>query len=76
MELTSYSKGFVNATNVLTSYSLDINAMTEFNKPADEYTSFVQHMLLSQTGFNKWINVFSQKGTNAVSKEMKQFHDR
>ena len=76
MDLTSYSKGFGNATNVLTSYSLAINAMIEFNKPPDGYTSFVQHMLLSQMGVNKGIKVFGQKGVNTFSKEMQQFHDR
>ena len=76
MALTNYAKGFSNATNVLTSYSLVINAMIEFNKLADGYTSFVQHMLLSQMGGNKGINVFGHKGTDTVSKEMQQFHDR
>ena len=76
MALTNYVKGFGNATNVLTSYSLAINGMIEFNKPADIYTSFVQHMLLSQMGVNKGIKVFGQKGIDAVSKEMQQFHDR
>ena len=46
MALTNYAKEFVNATNVLASYSLAINAMIEFNKPAYGYTSFIQHMLL------------------------------
>ena len=50
--------------------------MIEFNKPTDGYTSFVQHMLLSQLGVNKGINVFGQKGIDTVSKEMQQFHDR
>ena len=37
---------------------------------------FIQHMLLSHMGFNKGIKVFGQKGIDAVSKEMQQFHDR
>ena len=44
--------------------------MIEFNKPANGYTSFVQHMLLSQMGFKKGINVFGQKGIDTVSKEV------
>ena len=47
MALTNYSKVFGNATNVFTSYSLAINSMIEFNKPAGGYTSFIQHILLS-----------------------------
>ena len=39
MALTNYAKGFGNATNILTGYSLDINAMIEFNKPAGGYTA-------------------------------------
>ena len=76
MSLTNYAKGFGNATNFLDSYSLAINAMTEFNKPADRYTSFVQHMLLSHMGVNKGIKLFDQKGINPVSKEMQLFHNR
>ena len=75
MSLTNYAKGFFNATNVLTSYSLAINEMIEFNRPADGYISFVQHMLLSQMGFNNGIKVFGQKSIDAVSKEMQQFYD-
>ena len=75
MDLTNYAKGFGNATNVLTSYYLAINEMIEFNNPADGYTSFVQHTLLSHLGFNKGIKVFGQKGINTVSKDMQQFHD-
>ena len=52
MALTNYAKGFGNATNVLTSYSLAINAMIEFNKLPDGYTSFVRKMLLSHMGVN------------------------
>ena len=76
MALTNYVKGFGNATSVLTSYSLAINGMIEFNKPADGYTSFVQHILLSHMGFNKWIKVFGQKGIYTVFKDMHKFHDR
>ena len=76
MALTNYAKGFGNATNVLTSYSRAINAMIEFNKPAYVYNSFVQHMLLSQMGFNKGIKFFVQKCINALPKDMHQFHDR
>ena len=68
MALSNYSKVFYNATNVLTGYSLDINSMIEFNKPADGYISFVQHMLLSQMVVNNGINIFGQKGIDAVSK--------
>ena len=50
--------------------------MTELNKPADRYTSFLQHMLLSQMGFNKGIKVFGQKGIDTVYKEMQKFHER
>ena len=50
--------------------------MIEWNKPADGYNYFVQHMLLSHMGVNKGIKVFGQKGIDAVSKEMQQFHDR
>ena len=74
--LTNYIKVFINATNVLTRYSLAINEMIELNNPADGYTSFVHKMLLSQMGVNKWIKVFGQKGIDAFSKEMQQFHDR
>ena len=76
MALTNYAKGFGNATNFLTSYSLDINAMIEFNRPDDGYTSFVQHMSLSHMGVNKEIKVFGWKVINAVSKEIQKFHDR
>ena len=76
MALANYAKGFGNATNVLTSYSLAINATIEFNKTADGYTSFVNHMLLSHMGANKGIKVFGQKGIDTVSKYMQQFHDR
>ena len=75
MALTNHAKGFGNATNVLTRYSLAINTMIEFNKPADGYASFVHHMLLSHMGVNKGIKVFGQKGINAVSKETHQFYD-
>ena len=50
--------------------------MIELNKPVDGYTYFVQHLLLSQTGVNKGIKVFGQRGIDVVSKEMQQFHDR
>ena len=76
MALTNHAKVFGNATNVLTRYSLAINAMVEFNKPADGYTSFVQHILLSHMGFNKEIKVFGKNGINKVFKEVQQFHDR
>ena len=76
MAHTNYEKGFGNSTNVLTIYSLDINAMIELNNPTDEYNSFFQHMLLSHMRVNKRIKVFGQKGIDAVSKEMQQFHDR
>ena len=46
MALTNYAKRFGNATNILSRYYIDINAMIEFNKPAYGYTSFIQHMLL------------------------------
>ena len=49
--------------------------MIEFNNPADGYTYFVQHMLLSQMGVNKGTKVIDQKGIDTVSKEMHQFHD-
>ena len=68
MALTNYAKGFGNSTNVLASYSLAINSMIEFNKPAGGYTSFVQNMILSQMGVNKAIKVFGQKGIDTVSK--------
>ena len=76
MALTNYAKGFGNATNLLARYSLAINEIIEFNKPDDGYAYFVQHMLLSQMGVNKWINVFGQKGIDTVYKELQQFHDR
>ena len=76
MALTNYAKGFGNTTNVLTSYSLAINAMINFNNLDDGYTSFFRHMLLSQMGVNERIKVFGQKGIDAFSKEMQQFHDR
>ena len=75
MALTNYAKVFGNATNFLSGYSLFINTMIKFNKPSDGYTSFVQHMLLSQMGVNKGINLFGRKGIYTVSKEMQQFHD-
>ena len=76
MALTNYAKGFGNATYFLTSYSLAINEMIEFNKPSYGYTSFVKHMLLSHMGFNKGIKVFGQKGIDTLSTEMHKFHDR
>ena len=76
MNLTNYEKGFGKDTNVRTSYSIDINAMVEFNKTADGYTYFFQNMLLSHMGVNKGITVFGQKGINTVYKDMQQFHDR
>ena len=76
MAHTNYEKGFGNSTNVLTIYSLDINAMIELNNPTDGYNSFFQHMLLSHMRVNKRIKVFGQKGIDAVSKEMQKFHDR
>ena len=75
MALTNYAKGFGNATNFLTSYSLSINTMIEFNNPSDGYTSFVQHMLLSHMVVNKGINMFCDKGIDTVSKEMQKFYD-
>ena len=74
--LTNYAKVFGNTTNVLARYSLDINAMIEFNNPSDGYNSFVHHMLLSHMGVNKGKKVFGHKGIDAVSKEMQKFHDR
>ena len=76
MALTNHEKGFVNTTNVLTSYSLAINEMIEFNNLDDGYNSFVQHMLLSQMGVNKGIKVFGQNFIDTVSKEMQKFNDR
>ena len=50
--------------------------MIEFNKPADGYTSFVQHMLPSHMVVNKGVKVFGQKSIDEVSKDMQKFHDR
>ena len=56
-------KGFVHA----------MHAINEYNKPSP---SIINHTILSQHSLKKGLRLFGQAGAEAVTKEMKQLHDR
>ena len=54
-------------------YQLTIVAYSEVNLATQHA---VEHLILTQVGMKKGIKIWGEKGVTAITKEMKQFHDR
>ena len=52
-----------------------LDAIASFNKEVNEITYFINHVVLTQYGMRKGLQVFCDQGLAAIKKEMKQFHD-
>jgi hypothetical protein len=69
----SLVKGMAAIKAVTTAYVHVAFAISEFNKP--RWHDIVTHTILSQYGLKKRLRLF-RKGAEAVTKELKQLHDR
>ena len=52
-----------------------LDAIASFNKEINEITYFINHVVLTQYGMRKGLQVFGDRGLAAIKKEMQQFHD-
>ena len=52
-----------------------LDAIASFNKEINEITYFINHVVLTQYGMRKGLQVFGDRGLAAIQKEMQQFHD-
>ena len=52
-----------------------LDAIALFNKEVHEITYFINHVVLTQYGMRKDLQVFGNQGLAAIKKELQQFHD-
>ena len=52
-----------------------LDAIVSFNKEVNKITYFINHVVLTQYGMRKGLQVFGDQGLAAIKKEMQQFHD-
>ena len=52
-----------------------LDARASFNKEINEITYFINHVVLTQYGMQKGLQVFDDRGLTAIKKEIQQFHD-
>ena len=53
-----------------------LNAMVAFSEPEQAMSFFVKHIALTQYGMKKGLQLFGERGVEAIKVEMQQFHDR
>ena len=52
-----------------------LDLIASYNKKVNKITYFINHVVLTQYGMQKGLQVFDDRGLEAVKKEMQQFHD-
>ena len=52
-----------------------LDAIALFKKEINEITYFINHVVLTQYGMQKGLQVFGNQGLATIKKEMQQFHD-